>query len=154
MIHDFQKQRTTGRGHYRQRADDGVVDKFTQFPGRDAAFHVGIEDLQEVPEFFLLRLFAKRLVPQQRFPVLFQVVHKRHGIKTQVRAGESFPGPITGHLAALDMVNRRAAERSRGLAGVTPVAHHPDVRRVVRAGGGRDRRILNKPSLIASCSLT
>ena len=117
------------------------------FSGAMPLSDVRIEDFQEVPEFFPLRLLAKFLVPQQRFAVLLQVVDERDRVETEIRAGKLAAVAVALNLAALNLVNARRAERLRRFARVATVAHRPNIRGVIRARGGRDVGVLEQPFL-------
>src|SRR5439155_8045474 len=118
-----------------QGGKDLVVDKLAHLLRRDPARNVRVEHFKEVTETFALRLFAKFLEPLEGLAVRFELVDKCAGIQTEVRPGEFVGRPVTLDLAALNVVNGRAAEGLRRFARVTPVAHRPDVGRVVGPRG-------------------
>ena len=116
-----------------------IIDELAKLLRPDAALHVRIKDLEEMPELLPFGFFAKFFVPQQRLAVPFEVVDEGDGIQAKVRAGEIVARSVALHLAALDVVDGRAAKRLRRLARVAAVAHSPHVGGVVGTRCGRDR---------------
>ena len=115
------------------------------FSGAMPLIDVRIEDFEEMPELLPLGLLAKFLVPKQRLAVLLEIVDERDRVEAEVRAGKIAAAvAVALDLAALDVIDARAAERLARLARVAAVAHRPDVGGVVRARGGRDVRVLEQ----------
>src|SRR6266511_864141 len=147
VIDDFQEDGPPGFRHAGQGAEDVIVEELAQLLRRDAAVHVRVEDFEKMPELLPLRFFTKCLVPKQGLAVLLQVVDERDRVEAQVRAGEIVARAVALDLAALDVVDGRAAKRLRWLARVAAVAHGPHVGRVVGARGGRDAGVVIEPFL-------
>ena len=79
---------------------------------------------------------AKRLVRFQRLTVEDGVVVERHGVEAQVCPLAAFLLAALP-LAALDVVDRRGAERQRRLSAILRrAAGQPDIRRIVRRTAG------------------
>jgi hypothetical protein len=77
MIHHLQEEGPPGIGNARQEPQNRIVDKLTQFVGGQATVDIGIKDLQKMPEFLALSLFAKLFIPECRLPILLQVIDER-----------------------------------------------------------------------------
>ena len=148
VIDDLEEDRPSRLRHAGERAQDVVIDELAELLRRDARVHVRIEDFKEVAEALALRLLAELLIPEQGLPVLIEFVDVGDRIQTEVRTRELARAiAVALDLAALDVVDARAAEGLARLAGVSAVAHRPHVRRVVGAGGGCDMRLLEEAFL-------
>ena len=145
VIHHLEEDRPAGRGDSGQRASDQVVHEVTQLLGRHSVCRgVGVEDLQEMAEAFLLGLHTEGLVGLQCEHVQVRVVVERDAVEAQVGAQVPLRF-VAAQPPALGVIQQGRAERDRGLLGVRRSASDVNVRGVVGPHGRRDRRGIEDP---------
>src|SRR5690349_21093705 len=88
-----------------------------------------------------LRFLAKRFIPQQRFPVLVELVDESNRVKTKVSSWKFSNRAITLDLAALDLIDGGGAEGLGCFPGIAAVADRPDIRGIIGTRGGGDHGI-------------
>src|SRR5262249_61357424 len=101
---------------------------------------IAVEDLQKMTKSFTFCFEAELLVLLQRLAVNGRVILEGNAVQTEVRAEMAFLR-LAIDMAALNVVERRRAERQRRLGRVLAAAENVDVRRIVDARRGRDRAV-------------